>query len=537
MIRLRSTTLLTPLLAFLAFLAMALSWSLGVPLLSAADEPEQTVKAAAVVRGEFSGIAHLERQPNWESTYSTPDYLEIAYKLPHSLVVALARHDPSCYAFQVDVTPRCTVKADRASAAQAGHEAWSHMDYSPLYYLLVGWPSLVLRGAHAIYGMRVVSALITAALLALAFVRALRRRGAVAIGTVVAATPAAIYFGSVVNPSGLEICAALLVWVTFLNMVRGEPGTRAYRLDGLLFTGASALLMLTRPLGPIWWAMIVALLLLTRPDPFGWLRRALGGRGFRAAAGVLVVAGVLAGMWDATQNTMGIVPRLNPHYTLEIGAYLTFQQTPVYLLQMLGLVGWNDVHVPEATVLLWYGVIAAILLPAIALGARRERLALLAAAVAVFVFPIAFEAYAGSEYGAGWQGRYMLPIAVGVPVLAAEVLFRRLGALLPGPVVRSLGTTLGATLALAYLIEVWWAWRRYAQGLGAKAYTIPQRALWSPPIGWPLMLALAAAGCLGLLALLRTRLTADLNRPAGDEREWASGVEAELAATPTLVVP
>ena len=42
-------------LAFLAFLALALSWSLGTPLLSAADGREHSVKAAATVRMEFSG--------------------------------------------------------------------------------------------------------------------------------------------------------------------------------------------------------------------------------------------------------------------------------------------------------------------------------------------------------------------------------------------------------------------------------------------------------------------------------------------------
>ncbi|MBR7836868.1 DUF2142 domain-containing protein [Actinospica durhamensis] len=547
--------MLTPLLAFLAFLAMALSWSLGTPLLSGADEPEQSVKAAAVVRGEFSGVAHVQKQSNWESTYSTPDYLEIAYKLPHSLVVALAKHDPTCYAFQVEVTARCTGKANRVTAEQVGGKASSHMDYSPLYYLLVGWPSLILRGDHALYGMRVISALITAVLLALAFTTALRRRGAVALGTVAAATPAAIYFGAVVNPSGLEICSALLVWTTFLAMVRGEPGTRAYRRDGWLFTGASALLMLTRPLGPLWWVMIVALILATRPGPVGWLRRALSGRGFRASAGVLVVAGVLAGMWDATQNTMGIIPRANPHYTFEIGAYLTFQQTPTYVLQMLGLVGWNDVHVPEATVLLWYGVLTALLLVALALGDLRERLALLATTALVFVFPIAFEAYAGADYGAGWQGRYMLPIAVGVPILAAEILVRRLGGLLPGPILRALVTTLGGTVALAYLIEVWWAWRRYAQGLGPKAFTLPQHAPWSPRIGWPSALLLALAGCLGLFALLYAHASADLRRPVegvaadvvnsansvnageGSDEEQVTGAQADLAATPTFIVP
>lgn len=514
-------------LAFLAFLAMAVSWSLGTPLLSAADEPEQAVKAAAVVRGEFSGVDHVERFGDWQSTYTTPDYLEVAYHLPHSLVRSLARHDPHCYAYYVNVTPRCTGRANKPAVAAAGVTASTHMDYSPLYYLLVGWPSLLVGGDHAIYGMRLASAMITAALLALAFAVSLRGPRAAAIGTVAAATPAAVYFGGVVNPSGLEVCSALLVWVSFLAMIRTEPGTSVFRRDARVFTGASALLLLTRPLGPVWWAMIVALLLVTRPGMRAWLRGATRGRGFRRAAGLLVIVAGLAGMWDATQNTMGIVPHANPHYSLEIGVYITFQQTPVYLLQMLGLLGWNDVHVPEATTLLWYGVVAAILLLAVALGSRRERLALITMTALVFLFPIAFEAYAGADYGAGWQGRYMLPIAVGVPILGAEVLMRRLAAMAPARVLRALATTFGVTLAVAYLCEVWWAWRRYAQGFGAKGLTIPLHARWSPLIGWPLMLALAFAGCLGLLVLLRAQLASE---PEGAQEIEHSGTELIVPA-------
>jgi len=315
------------------------------------------------------------------------------------------------------------------------------------------------------------------------------------------------------------------VWVSFLAMVRTEPGTPSFRRAGRIFTGSSVLLLLTRPLGPVWWAMIVVLLVMTRPDTRAWLRRAARGRGFRTAVGLLVLAFALAGMWDATQNTMGIVPHANPRYTMTIGAFLTFRQTPLYLLQMLGLLGWNDVRVPEATVLLWYGVVAVILLVAVALGNRRERLALLATAALVFAFPMAFEAYAGADYGAGWQGRYMLPIAVGLPILGAEILMRRLAESAPPAALRALATTLGVTLALAYLCEVWWAWRRYAQGLGPKAHTVPHHVKWTPLIGWPLTIALAAAGCAGLLALLRAHLEAETGGARGSEGPGGSGFD------------
>lgn len=518
-------TAVPTLAAFLAFLAMVLSWSLGTPLLGGADEPEQTVKAAAVVRGEFSGTEHVLKLPGWKQHFTTPDYVEVSYWLPHDLVVALAKNEPACFAFSPNVTPRCTGKANRERIAQAGTHASSHMNYSPLYYLLVGWPSLLLSGDGALYGMRVVSALITAVLLTLAFVTSVRRRRAAAIGVVAALTPTAIYYGGVVNPNGLELCAALLVWVAFLSMVRAEPGSATYRRDGLLFVGASVLLLLTRPLSPVWLALIVALLLLTRADIRGWLGRVLRGPGVRAAGGSLVLATALAGAWDLTHNTEGIIVRYNPHFTARIGVSLTLQRTPKYLQQMVGMFGWDDVKPPEATMLLWYGAATAIVLAALALGNRRERLVLLALCALVFLFPIAFEAYSGAKYGTGWQGRYMLPLAMGLPVLGAEVLVRRLVEHGLAQAARSFAAVFGMTFVIGYGCEVWWAWRRYAVGLkSSTVHVIPLHASWSPPIGWPLTLLLAAAGCLGLFAVLRRNLA------AGAEGTAAAGLPAPAGA-------
>ena len=553
----RNMPVLRPVLAFLAFLALALSWSLGTPLLSAADEPEQTIKAAAVVRGEFAGPEHVWNFPGWQATYTTPDYLEVSYRLPHGLVAALAEHNPGCYAFRVDVTAACTARADARTAAAAGDIAATHMDYSPLYYLLVGWPSLLLDGDDAIYGMRAAAAVITAALLAAAYLCAARRRSAAAIGVVAATTPAAIYFGSVVNPSGLEICSALLVWTSFLAMVRAgtdgegedrgdaECGDVGGRRDGLLFTLSGALLILTRPLGPVWFAMIVVLVLATRREPIRWLREAVRGRAARLTGAALACALLAAAAWDTTQNTTGMVPKVNPRYTLATGAYLALQQTPNFLAQMLGLIGWNDVHVPAVTTVLWYGAIIAVLILAVALGDRRERLVLLALAALIVVFPVVFEAYSAASYGSGWQGRYALPLAVGLPILGAEIVMRRLRALSPdGALPRALASTFGIGVAVAYLCQVWWTWRRYAQGLAGT--TIPMPAKWSPPLGWPAVLALAALGCLGLLALQSTRPrlgpsgdgvsrgSAAAGARQGDEASWRSSELSTSLATDEL---
>jgi len=522
-------------LAFLAFLALALSWSLGTPLLSAADEPEVVTKAAASVRGEFSGKETVVTSPSWESKYATPDFIEVTYQLPHSLVEAIAKLDPQCYSFQEAVTATCTASANSANARQAGTSATSHMDYFPLYYLLVGWPSLFIGGSHAIYAMRMVSAVITALLLSAAFTTSIRRRGAAALGMLAAATPAAIYYGAVVNPSGLEISSAILAWASFLSLVRAEPGASGMRRDRILFGISAALLIVTRPLGPLWLAIIVAVVLATTSGGVRErIRRVLRGPGVRPVVAVLALALLAAGVWDLTQNTMGIIPHTNPQYTYSKGIYISLAQTPGYFAEMLGAIGWNDVPVPTFTNLFWYGVIAAFVLLALVLGSRRERLVLLALTALVPLLPLAFEAYAAASYGTGWQGRYTLPLAVGVPILSAEILVRRLCGTAWGPVPKALASILGGTIALAYLCQVWWAWRRYAQGIfgGGLGHTVPVHAHWTPPIGWPAVLALALFGCATLpLVLWRS---SDATAAAVAEVALGAGTDACTAAATGL---
>ncbi len=100
-------------------------------------------------------------------------------------------------------------------------------------------------------------------------------------------------------------------------------------------------------------------------------------------------------------------------------------RTPAYVEQ-LGVLGWLDVRLPAALHLGWLGV-AAGLLVAGARGAAGAALALLAVAGAVAVVPALLEAGRINDLGFIWQGRYTLPLAAGVPVLAAALVAERWG--------------------------------------------------------------------------------------------------------------
>ena len=104
--------------------------------------------------------------------------------------------------------------------------------YPPLYYLLVGWPSRLLAPQPAIYAMRMIGALLAAALLAsgLASATQIGRRRLVVTGAALALTPMALYLAGVVNPNGLEIAGAFCLWLAALDLLacadRSSPGAR-----------------------------------------------------------------------------------------------------------------------------------------------------------------------------------------------------------------------------------------------------------------------------------------------------------------------
>ncbi len=83
--------------------------------------------------------------------------------------------------------------------------------YPPLYYAIVGIPSLAWPTDVGGYLMRLVSGLLSSLFLGLALALAAvwSRLRLLVLAVVVAATPMVFIWGSVVNPSGLEVATAV----------------------------------------------------------------------------------------------------------------------------------------------------------------------------------------------------------------------------------------------------------------------------------------------------------------------------------------
>jgi hypothetical protein len=148
--------------------------------------------------------------------------------------------------------------------------------------------------------------------------------------------------------------------------------------------------------------------------------------------------------------------------------------------EMIGLFGWLDTPSPALTYLLWTAAITALLFLAVVVARRRHIVLLLGLVVATIVIPVVLELPAYRDVGdVFWQGRYTLPLAVGIPIVASmSIACTERGRRLAEPkLFWALGgiAVVGSTLAFAQHL------RRYAVGYNGDVwYWI--RPQWSPPI-------------------------------------------------------
>jgi len=483
--------------------AMAAIWSVATPLNTGPDEASHAAKAASTVRGVPLG----ERTPG-----RSPGYRDVV------IPGALWGPDWQCLMLQPDVTADC-ISFDLPSGEVT--YTTSAGTYPPTYYAVVGLPTLVFTGIAGVRLERLVGAALFGAFVGLAWTAAgwCRRPGAVRAALAVAITPMAVFCGAVINPSGLEISAAVAFWVALLARVSGGG-----RQTAVMVAVSGVALVLSRAASPLWAALIVAVIALwagvaTRERIVHTIRSlwlALVPVGLAGAAQLawVKVVGVddlheeqLTRFQDVSEAVRGALGRMG------------------YLVQhSIGTVGWLDVYPPFVTVVVWclagsgFVVLAAI-------GARWRQLAALAVLTALWwVMPAVFEADQATQSAFQWQGRYGLPLLVGLPVLAAGSLSFRLGDV----VRRRARLLLGVGLWVGHVAVFYWALHRYMVGASGPLWPFGSPA-WNPPGGGMVNLVVFAVVTAAFLAALlglpagASRSTAE-EPPHGSEHALDSGV-------------
>jgi hypothetical protein len=494
-----------------AFITIA-SWSIAMPRYSGPDEPSHVVHAAAVVRGQWVGTPITQ----------FPGYTEVRVPAPFGAGIA----QETC--FQSPPTTPASCQPAWPASSQVVPAATYTGRYPPLYYAIVGLPTLVASSAPAFYAMRLLSAVVSALFLGLAGAVAAvwSRSRLLYLAILLAATPMALYSAAVVNPSGLEICSALCLWVSGVVLVREHLEDPPPGLVAVVVLSASVL-VLSRPISPLWLGIIsIALVaVVTRARAATALVR--HSRLVQVGLGSVVVVTALAVAWIVSAHAFDVqrgLVGLSPHASAYDVLRASVRREGVWLKEMVGIFGSHETLAPLATYFIWWALIAVLCVAAVLVGRRRDTAVLLAVVVACGVVPIAIQFLHARDLGIVWQGRYTLPAAVGVPVLGAVIVG---DAKLPTRLVRGFEIAAIVGVVVAAFLAFAEALRRYAVGVNGPLVFVHPR--WQPAGGVVTWLAVNLAGT-SLLAAALWRLRSspsDVHAAAGHAASLAGGVADE----------
>lgn len=482
--------------AFLLIAIFSTAWSLVTPPAGGPDEQYHVIKAAGVVSGQLTGRPEPVLGGGWT-------FVEVSSRWERLDFM------PGCFAFHPTRPADCSGSLDGPTTDK---DVRTRAGLSPpFYHGVVGAPTLFSSSLTAFYLTRLLGSLVAAALMSTALCLAAAARSWFLVGALaVSLTPQAAFLSGVVNPSSLEIAAGMLVWVSGLLLVRpdGVPEGLRRRLIWFFVAGAIPFALSRQP-SPILLAGIVATLLVAAP--WARVRELLTARQVRLAAAVVTTATLGAVAWlvahplppggdEATvvygRRDMITVPlgRLGEMYT-----------------QLVATFGWLDTRPPSLVQLGWTAAIAILVTLGVTLGPRRLSVATGVLLVISLVVYLAIDGSLLRTHGPMFQGRYLLPLAMGIVLLpgrgideAAPALRRQLR-----PV---LGVVLGIT-AVAHLVAIWFGARRFAVGTEGPVWFLGD-ARWQPAVPQGASLVLALVAVVGLVVWVWTFARGDLSAPA-----------------------
>lgn len=425
-----------------------------------------------------------------------PDRSEVDVTVPAS--VNFTKTYPQCFQFRATIAANCAPAWDTSSAPVVTNTYVGH--YPPLYYALVGVGSWFSSQVAGLYLMRLASSLICAAMIALtAYVIARwSRRRAIAAGVAVALTPIVWFLAGSVNPSGFEIVTAICLW-TALTVFATDHADRPPPGLVAVIGGAGATLVLVRGLSPLFVIVIAAVVAVVVGPRRLWALRER--RDVQVAVGAVVAAGVLAAAWIFTQHTLAIAPdgaKVAPGTSETEIMRMVAHHVRDWIREAVGVLGWLDTPMPRWFYDLWYWMIGLLFVGGLVFAARRAKVALVAIALLSVAIPFVLVVHQVHSLGIVWQGRDLMPLAVGVPILGAGLWPR---SLTPRSLQRLIVAGVVALVGLLTMGAFYLNLRRYAVGHAGSRLFFLHSGGWSPPTGDLATLVVFAVVTVALAAL------------------------------------
>jgi hypothetical protein len=496
----------------MAFPLLVLVHAGANPPWAAPDEPAQQIKAAALARGQLGARPRYDRAPltfdeaffrRLTRTVALPPTVVPPQQLPcfalRSAVRSGCLDEPAALGpWALDAAARVAQNAAAGPAESidgmiAGLDAVDapggprlatstyYGVYPPFAYALPGLAGrLGTTPRRVLYLGRLANATLCGALLALGtVVGAGGVRGRRLLGPLLAVTPMVAFVSGTLSASGAEIASAYCCAAGLLALRRARPTRGAWPavacgalgLAGARQLGPGELAVLLGSFAAVAGRRRLVALWAARPR---WL--------VSAGAGVAAL-GIAMIWWD-----MVVMPR-PPDRAGTAVDYLhnSIHDLPDQLREFVGVLGWLDTRLPSGVYLAWAVAAALAFFTAVAVGTSRSRVVLVGAVLGLLVVTIVYGVLIAYPTGSRAQGRWVLPLAVGLPLLAGEVaaaqaLWRRWTV--------ALTLLSGLVAAGSHLIAIVTNARRYAG---------PALADWTPPLGWVPWFVVAVVGAVGIL--------------------------------------
>ncbi|WP_148045012.1 DUF2142 domain-containing protein [Nocardioides marmorisolisilvae] len=399
-------------LAATGMLVLQLAWILAIPAFGGIDEFDHAYRAASVARGEWAP------RPV-DATRGTGAWVHV----PASFVDA-AR--PECQLLKYTTDADCvgTRTGDTVRIATGAGR------YHPLFYAIIGYPSLPFHGEAALYAMRAANAVLCSALFLLGLL-AMRRwaRSAWAYaGAIAACTPVVLYSTAIASPNGSEMLAAFAFWSSLIGLVTAAPAAIARRVDGSLLaiaTTSGVLLATIRSLGPLFCVLIAVTVLITCPAPVARVRELIRTRSVQVASTILVLAAIGSVVWIETMKALVVGTEPTRAVTLGDKLSTTAGFLPLWLFQSIAAFPFRDQPSPALVYVLVLAIGVTVVVQALRTGGHRNRIAMITAVLLSGGVPFVISLGTIDQHAGAWQGRYGLPYSLGLLLLAGQALDSR----------------------------------------------------------------------------------------------------------------
>jgi hypothetical protein len=479
----------SPRRAFAGFLIgmilMQTAWILTMPAFRGSDEFDHVYQAAAVARGQWS--TH-EAAPHGRGGIVT---------IPESIVRAASR---VCQYYDYVGHDNCfPIKTDGKGQAEVATAAGV---YNPAYYLIIGTAARPFGGSGADFVMRAVSAFMCALLIASAAAVTARWASSTwpLVTFAVGLTPVLVYSTAMTAPNGVTYASATLVWASLIGLVRSRNQDDDRGLAIPLTVGAIALVA-THTSGALWLALSGAVVITLRPlsEWADLVKRRW--RTWSIATVVILLGTLLCVAWIRLEHTNQLGTKV-----LEDDPF-PWARLPVYqilwALQAIGAFPLRGQPAPVPVYAIWGPLLLTALLALFRLGGRRIRLAGTATLVLLMVVPTILTVMSYRTESIAWQGRYALPLWLGITFLAGLALDQRV----PSPSAANARVVFTLLAAAMTISTVHVGLREISTGPADPAAAFPGG-----------MLLVGLLTLLGALAPLRAVVDAHAKRPKTAEQ-------------------